>query len=108
MRSRTKIVTVLAAGLLTVGATAPAYAAVEDGAPDTSSASTERVATHGQDGMPDMGRMHEQMMNGMSETASMEDMMQSVPGMAKMHEQMMADHPADKSPSADARENRGE
>jgi hypothetical protein len=52
--------------------------------------------------------MHEQMMKGMSDTASMEDMMQSVPGMAKMHEQMMADHPADKTPSAHARGNREE
>ena len=109
MRSRTKIVSVLAAGLLTVGAAAPAYAAVEGGGPATSSVSSaERLATNGQDGTPDMGRMHEQMMKGMSDTASMEDMMQTVPGMAKMHEQMMADHPADKTPSAHARENHGE
>ena len=105
MRSRTKIVAALAAGLLTVGAAAPAYAAVEDGGPATSSASTERGATNGQEGTPNMGRMHEQMMKGMSDTASMEDMMQSVPGMAKMHEQMMADHPADKT---HARGNHGE
>ena len=108
MRSRTKIVSVLAAGLLTVGAAAPAYAAVEGGGPATSSASAEWAATNGQDGTPDMGRMHEQMMKGMSDTATMEDMMQTVPGMAKMHEQMMADHPADENPSAHARENHGE
>ena len=109
MRSRTKIVTVLAAGLLTAGAAAPAYAAVEGGGPATSSASSaERLATNGQDGTPDMGRMHEQMMKGMSGTVSMEDMMQTVPGMAKMHEQMMADHPAGETPSAHARENHGE
>ena len=108
MRSRTKIVTVLAVGLLTLGAAAPAYAAVKDRGPATSSASAERGATNGQDGTPNMGRMHEQMMKGMSDTASMEDMMQSVPGMAKMHEQMMADHPADKMPSAHARGNREE
>ena len=109
MRSRTKIFAVLAAGLLAVGAAAPAYAAVEGGGDSaTSSASTERVATNGQDGTPNMGRMHEQMMKGMSDTTSMEEMMQRTPGMAKMHEQMMADHPADKTPPAHAREKRGE
>lgn len=108
MRSRTKIVTALAAGLLAAGAVVPAYAAIEDGGPATSSASAEWVITNGQDGTPDMGRMHEQMMKGMSDAASMEDMMQTVPGMAKMHEQMMTGHPADKTPSAHARENREE
>jgi len=104
MRSRTRIVTVLAAGLLTAGAAAPAYAAVEGGGPTGSSASSEEHrATTGQDRSPDMGRMHEQMMKGRTDTASMDELMQTIPGMSKMREQMMADHSADKTPSAQTR-----
>ena len=127
MRSRTWIVAVAVAGLLSAGAAAPAYAAVESASPATSSApSAEQHGKIGQDGMPEPGRMHKQMMKGMPDMASMgrmhkqmmkgmrdmasmdQDMMQSMPGMAKMHEQMMTSHPADGMPSAQARGNQGE
>ena len=110
MRSRTWIVAVAVAGLLSAGAAAPAYAAVESASPATSSApSAEQHGKIGQDGMPEPGRMHKQMMKGMPDMASMDqDMMQSMPGMAKMHEQMMTSHPADGMPSAQARGNQGE
>lgn len=99
MRSRTWMVTLATAGLLAAGAAAPVYAA-EGTAPAASSApSAERAAASGQDGTPDMGRMHEQMMKGMQNTASMEEMMQRVPGLAKMCEKMMTATAADGTPS---------
>lgn len=103
MRLGTPIVAALAAGLLTVGAAAPAYAVTGAGSAVANPGSTERLETNGQDRTAGMGRMHEQMMKGMSDNISMEDMMQNVPGMTKMREQMMADHPADKTPPAQAR-----
>ena len=82
MRSRIWIVTVVAAGFLSVGAAAPAYAAVDGASPARSSVpSAEPHRTNNQDGMPDMGRMHEQ---------------------------MMTNHPADVTPSAHVRGNQGE
>ncbi|MCO4254464.1 hypothetical protein [Pseudarthrobacter cellobiosi] len=91
MRSRTWMVTLATAGLLAAGAAAPAYAA-EGTAPAASSApAAERAAASGRDGAPDMGRMHEQMMKGMRDMASMEEMMQRIPGLAKMCEKMMTD-----------------
>ena len=90
MRSRTWMVTLATAGLLTAGAAVPANAA-EGPAPAAASApAAERAVAGGQGGMPDMGRMHEQMMKGM-DMASMAEMMQDAPGLAKMCEKMMTD-----------------
>lgn len=75
----------------------PAYAAVGGNSPTTSSASSAKQhRANGQHGMPAMGRMHEQMMKGMLDKASMEGMegMMHAPGMAKMYERMMNEHSA--------------
>ncbi|WP_346926399.1 hypothetical protein [uncultured Arthrobacter sp.] len=91
MRSRTWMVTLATAGFLAASAAAPAYAAEGSALAASSARAEERTATSGPDGMPDMGRMHEQMMKGMSDGTSMEDMMQRNPGLAKMCEKMMSD-----------------
>ena len=103
MRSRTKMFTAAAAALLSVGASVtPALASEATLATADSSASAEQAPGNTQDGM---GRMHEQMMQGMPDMAGMQEMMQSVPGMAKMHEQMMADRPAGRTSSAQTHDN---
>lgn len=92
MRSRAWMVTLATASFLAISAGAPAYAA-ERAVPAASSApAVERAAASGPDGTADMGRMHEQMMKGMSDGTSMEEMMQHAPGLAKMCEKMMTDN----------------
>lgn len=92
MRTRTWASVVAATGLLAAGAALPALAAAgnnPDGSDTAPRADQHRMNGHG---MPDMGRMHKQMMQ-MPEMAGMHgNMMGQAPGMAQMHEQMMGDH----------------
>ena len=92
MRSRTWMVTLATAGFLAASATAPAYAAEGAALAAGPAPTVERAAPSGQDGTPEMGRMHEQMMKGMSGMTSMEEMMQHAPGLAQMCEKMMTDN----------------
>lgn len=94
MRVRTWASAVAATGLLAAGAALPALAAAGNTlAGNSPSSPAEQHGMNSGNTMPDMGRMHEQMMRQMPEMSQMhEDMMKRAPGMARMQEQMMSNH----------------
>lgn len=94
MRSHKLLSTLAVIGFSAGGIAAPAHAAVRDAVGWVGVAPSFGVhATGGQGGTPDMGQMHEQMMQKFPDMANMSQaMMSGEPGMVRMHEAMMPGH----------------